>query len=132
MIGSSIPEHQPSWEMLMDLKEIVEIVVSSTFSEEMLCYLERKLSDHRKLLIDCFPDFNLRPKHHFMEHYPHLIRCFGPLVELWTMRCESKHSFFKKVVHDIHNFKNVLLTLSSKHQQMMAYHLDGQNVFFLP
>ena len=100
-----------------------------TNSEEILGYLESKISDHRNLLIHCFPDLNLRPKHHFIEHYPHLIHCFGPLVDLWTMRFESKHSFFIKVVHDVHNFKNILLTLSSKHQQMMAYHFDGPNLF---
>lgn len=33
--------------------------------------------------------------------------------------------FFKKVVHDTHNFKNVLVTLASKHQLMVAYHLDS-------
>lgn len=129
MIGSSIPEQEPSWEILMDLKEIVEIVVSTTLSEEILCYLQSKIFDHRNLLIDTFPDFKLRPKHHFIEHYVHLIRCFGPLVDLWTMRFESKHNFFKKVVHDVLNFKNVLLTLSCKHQQMMAYYLDCQNLF---
>lgn len=93
------------------------------------CYLESKISDHRKLLLDTFPDFKFLPKHHFTEHYAHLTRCFGPLVGLWTMRFESKHSFFKKVVHDVHNFKNVLLTLSCKHQQTMAYYLDDQNLF---
>ena len=129
MIGSSIPEQEPSWEILMDLKEIVEIAVSPTLSEEILCYLGSKISDHRKLLIDTFPDFKLRPKHHFIEHYVHLIRCFGPLVDLWTIRFESKHNFFKKVVRDCLSFRNVLLTLSSKHQQMMAYFLDGQNMF---
>lgn len=45
------------------------------------------------------------------------------------MRFEAKHNFFKKVVHDTHNWKNVLLTLSTKHQQMMAYHLDSGNLF---
>lgn len=129
IIGSSVPEQEPSWVILMDLKEIAEIIVSTQFSEETLCYLDSKISDHRKLLIDTFPDLKLRPKHHFVQHYPHLIRCFGPLVELWTMRFESKHSFFKKIVHDTHNFKNVLLTLSTKHQQMMAYHLDGHSLF---
>jgi len=44
------------------------------------------------------------------------------------MRFESKHSFFKKVVRDTHNMKNVLLTLSMKHQQMIAYHLDAQSL----
>ena len=109
LIGKSIPEQEPAWEILKDLKEIVEIVVSPVFSEEILHYLEIKLSDHRKLLTDTFPDFSLRPKHHFAEHYPYLLCCFGPLVELWTMRFESKHSFFKKTTYDVQNFKNVLL-----------------------
>lgn len=118
MIGSAIPEQEPSWEILIDLKEIVEIIVSTTLSEEILCYLENKISDHRKLLIVPFPAFKLFPKHHFSEHYVHLVHCFGPLVDLWTIRFESKHNFFKKVVHDVLSFKNVLLTLSTKHQQM--------------
>lgn len=45
------------------------------------------------------------------------------------MRFQAKHSFFKQVVHDTINWKNVLLTLSSKHQQMLAYHLESQNLF---
>lgn len=45
------------------------------------------------------------------------------------MRFEAKHSFFKNVVHDTHNWKNGLLTLSSKHQQMKAYYLDSGNLF---
>lgn len=44
------------------------------------------------------------------------------------MRYESKHSFFKKVARDAHNMKNLLLTLSVKHQQMIAYHLDAQSL----
>lgn len=41
------------------------------------------------------------------------------------MRFEAKHSFFKQVVRHTHNFKNVLLTLSMRHQMMMAYHLHA-------
>ncbi|KAI7813834.1 hypothetical protein IRJ41_002408 [Triplophysa rosa] len=129
MIGSSIPENDPAWEILMDLKDIVELVVSTKFSDETLCYLESKIAEHRKLLAETFPNFSIRPKHHFVDHYPHLIRCFGPLVDLWTMRFEAKHSFFKKVVHGTHNFKNVLLSLATKHQQIFAYFLDGHSLF---
>lgn len=124
MIVRKIPEQEPSWEILMDVKEILDFVVSSELSEDAMCYLSGKLLEHRKLLTSTFPEFRLRPKHHFIDHYPQFIRCYGPLVELCTMRFEAKHSFFKKVVHDTRNWKNVLLTLSTKHQQMMAYHLD--------
>lgn len=130
MIGNLVPENEASWEILMDLKEIrVELVVSADLSDASLSFLERKIADHRELLRETFPDLRLRPKHHFVEHYPHLIRCFGPLVELWTMRFEAKHSFFKKVVHDVHNFKNILLTLATKHQLMMAHYLSGPSLF---
>lgn len=128
MVGGCVPENEPSWEILMDLKEIVQIVVSDRFTEETLSYLAFKLSDHHLLLTATFPNFVLKPKHHFIEHYTHLIRCYGPLVDLWTMRFESKHSVFKRVARNVH-MKNVLMSLATKHQQLMAYHLDGQSVF---
>lgn len=88
--------------------------VITEFTEESDQYLQSKIQDHRQMLKEAFPDFKLRPKHHYIEHYPDLIRLFGPLVHLWTMRFEGKHSFFKRVVHDTQNFKNVLKTLSSQ------------------
>lgn len=37
LIGNYIPEQEPSWEILMDLKEIVGITMSTTLSEGTLC-----------------------------------------------------------------------------------------------
>lgn len=132
LIGNLVPNSEPAWEILMDLREIVELVMSVKFSEAMLCFLERKIVEHRQLLQDTFPNLKLRPKHHYVEHYPHLIRCFGPLVELWTFRFEAKHSYFKGVVRDVHNFKNIPLTLATKHQLMMAHYLNGPSLFSSP
>lgn len=100
MIGSKVPEGNETWDIIMNLKEIVQLVLSPSFTEESLQYLQTKISDHRQVLKAVFPDFNLRPKHHYIEHYPELIKCFGPLVHLWTMRFEGKHRFFKRVMHD--------------------------------
>ncbi|KAE9543232.1 hypothetical protein AGLY_003143 [Aphis glycines] len=33
----------------------------------------------------------LKPKFHFMLHYPALINTFGPISHLWSMRFEAKH-----------------------------------------
>lgn len=123
MIGAKVPVGDPVWEIVLILKDIVEIVVASFYREETIDYLECKISEHRERLQDAFPDLKLRPKHHFIEHYPHLIRCFGPLVYVWTMRYEAKHSFFKQVARYTNCFKNILLSLAVKHQYMMAYHL---------
>lgn len=74
---------------------------------------------------ELFPDIELLPKHHFLEHYPQMIRLFGPLVSQWTMRFEGKHSFFKKVVKQTSCFKNVPLSLATRHQMTISYHLSA-------
>lgn len=131
MIGHDIPEGDQAWEILMLLKDILELVMSSHFTDELLHFLDCKISEHRELLQETFPNYKLRPKHHFIEHYPQMIKIFGPLVDVWMMRFEGKHKFFQKVVHDTRNFKNVAHTLAVRHQKMMAFHLDS-STFFKP
>ena len=99
----------------MLVKDIVELVVAPRFTEETLYFLECKLAEHRELLQSAFPQFRLRPKHHYIEHYPQLIKAFGLLCDVWTMRFEGKHKFFKKVIRDAPNYRNVALTLAVKH-----------------
>ncbi len=121
IIGATIPQNDPAWHILMILKDITELVVAPIHTEESICYLDTLISEHRHRLLEVFPDQKLIPKHHFLEHYPDLIRGFGPLVSLWTMRFEAKHSFFKQAVRHTNNFRNVLMSLASKHQMRMAY-----------
>lgn len=44
------------------------------------------------------------------------------------MRFEAKHSFFKHVVRHTHSFQNILLSLSMKHQLMVAYNQHDPSV----
>ncbi|KAL0147792.1 hypothetical protein M9458_056908 [Cirrhinus mrigala] len=132
MIGYNIPEGDQSWERLMLLKDVLELVMSPHFTEELIHFLDCKISEHRELLQKTFPNYKLRPKHHFIEHYAEMIKIFGPLVDMWTMRFEGKHKFFKKVVHDTCNLKNVACTLAVRHQKMMAFHLDSPTFFKPP
>ncbi len=129
MMGHRVPEGDKTWQILLELKDIIELLATGQFTDETLCYLESKISEHRCLLKECFPDFHILPKHHFLEHYSEMICRFGPLTDFWTIRFEAKHSFFKRVVHDSKNFKNVLLTQAKKHQLALAYYLDLPSVF---
>lgn len=129
MIGNTVPEGDGAWTVLMDLKNIVELVLSPAFDDSSIQYLQAKIQDHRAILQEVFLEFTLLPKNHYVEHYPELIKCFGPLVHLWTMRFEGKHRFFKRIVHDTLNFKNVLKTLATRHQHMMAYYLSAPSFF---
>lgn len=125
LIGQRVPPEEPAWQFLKDLKDIIEIIVCPIQTKESISYLQFKISEHRVLFKEVFPEHNLKPKHHYLEHYPHLIRQFGPLVALWSMRFESKHSFFKRVTRNIKCFKNILLSLAGKHQLHMAHNLQS-------
>ena len=46
-------------------------------------------------------------------------RC-GPLVHMWCMRYESKHSYFKNLARVVGNFKNILKTLAVRHQRYVC------------
>lgn len=56
-----------------------------------------------------------------------MIRCFGPLIALWTIRFEAKHSFFKQVTRHTNCFKNITRSLAVKHQFMIAYYTKSSN-----
>lgn len=127
IIGHLVPEGEMAWQILLDLKDIVELVVAPTHTDESIAYLGGKISEHRQKYQELFPGVQLLPKHHYLEHYPQLIRMFGPLVCLWTMRFEAKHSFFKQVVRHTNCFKNVPLSLATKHQLMISYHLRSSS-----
>lgn len=128
IIGPKIPEGEPAWEVLLVLKDIVELVVSHVHTEETICYLDSKISEHRHRFLQVFPQEKIIPKRHFLEHYPQLIRAYGPLVFLWTMRFEAKHSLFKRIVRHMHCFRNILLSMAVKHQLMIAYNQHDPSV----
>lgn len=122
-----MPEDEPAWQVILHLKDIVELVVAPVHTDETIVYLEAKIHDHRQLYVHLFPFAKLLPKHHYIEHYPHMIRCFGPLIALWTIRFEAKHSFFKQVARHTNCFKNIPRSLAVKHQFMIAYHTKSSN-----
>lgn len=128
MIGSKVQEEEQTWQLLMTLKDVVELVMSPTHTDESIGHLDSLIAEHRRRFSSVFPQRKLIPKHHFVEHYPQLIKAFGPLVSLWTMRFEAKHRFFKKIVRQTSCFRNILKSMAKKHQSMIAYHLHGSNV----
>ena len=75
--------------------------------------------------LSIFPDKSLRPKHHYLAHYPWLILQFGPLIRVWTLRFESKHSYFKKCARYSMNFINICHTFAIRHQLLQAYMRNG-------
>ena len=70
MLGPLVPENEPAWLVLMDLKDIVPLVVAPVHTDESISYLESKIVEHRQRYQDLFPGVRLVLKRHYLEHYP--------------------------------------------------------------
>ena len=114
------------WQLVLSLRSIVSLVVSHKISKHQIAKMGVLIEEYVLTRKDLFPDVPLRPKHHYMVHYPELTLEFGPLIRYWTLRFESKHSYFKKRCRSAGNFRNVTKMLSQQHQLFQAYRFTGE------
>ncbi|XP_064462525.1 uncharacterized protein LOC135373219 [Ornithodoros turicata] len=120
----------PVWCLLLTLRKIVDIVCSPCLNNSTVAYLQVLIEEYLCDRKELFKSSPLLPKHHYLLHYPCLMIQFGPLINLWTMRFESKHSYFKHCVRKLKNFKSLCKTLVQRHQMLQVHLLsDG---FFEP
>ena len=115
----------PVWKLIINLRSILQIVVAFSLSEIQILHLKYLIVDYVKDRQDNFPSIQLRPKHHFLQHYPSAILKFGPLRNCSTLRFESKHSYFKRIVAATKNYVNVCFTLAMNHQRLQACLLES-------
>jgi hypothetical protein len=119
--------HDTMWEFLCILRQIVQLVCAHTISLPQILYLQHLIDEYLEMRKSIFPHVTLRPKHHYLSHYPWLIKQLGPLIRLWTLRMESKHVFFKRCSKSSQNFINMPKHLAEAHQLLMSY-LSSSNV----
>lgn len=62
--GFKVPEGDKFWQVLSDLKDVVELAVFHTFTDETNQYIACEISDLKQLLQEVFPSLQLRLKHH--------------------------------------------------------------------
>lgn len=114
----------PVWKFLTVMIEMCRIINSPEITNNQILLLThyiRLFFEYRK---ESFNNEKVRPKHHYICHYPELIRKFGPLKNLWTLNFEQKHQAFKNKARKVKNFKNIVKTLAENHQQEQAIILN--------
>ncbi len=99
-----------------------------TLSESQVAYMKVLIEEYLEMRHLLFPLTWLRPKHHYLLHYADLTLQFGPLIRTWTLRYQSKHSYFKRCIRASKNFMNISKSLSERHQLLQAYQSRG-NLF---
>ena len=119
MMGDMVEEDNIYWQLIGMLLRCMDIIFSPAVTKEESYYLKHLIQDHHEMFVEIF-DTHLRPKHHFMVHYPRALRELGPLRQYWSMRFEAKHNPFKQIAHVICNFKNIPKSLAQRHQMKVC------------
>ena len=108
--------HSEVWKCILLLTEISEIIIAPEIHKSFLPYLQEIIDEYLYLRVKLFPLIPLRPKHHYLSHYAFLLSQFGVLIQVWTLRFEGKHAFFKQMMRILHNYKNLTGSLAIKHE----------------
>ncbi|KAL0152015.1 hypothetical protein M9458_052681, partial [Cirrhinus mrigala] len=90
LVGDRIknPSESGVWKLILLLREIVAHVCSPAITPDQVAYLGVLIEEYIQFRVELFPEVSLKPKHHYLSHYPELIVQFGPLIRLWSLRFE--------------------------------------------
>lgn len=112
----------PEWSIYIKLREIMTIVFGKTVHIQTFELLKVLISEHHELYVDLIGP--LKPKHHLMIHYPHILQNVGPLSHISSIRFESFHKKFKNVAKSSNCRKNLLHTFTVKFQLQISKFLQ--------
>ena len=120
MFGHFVSEDNMYWRLLIELRRILSLLLSKHFDTECLDYLENLISEYHELYLKMFG--SLKPKHHFMLHYPLVIKIMGPLVHLQAVRGQSKHREGKSTSNSVAT-QDICKTIAIKQQLILSNRL---------
>ncbi|XP_040071113.1 uncharacterized protein LOC120843732 [Ixodes scapularis] len=125
IFGDLIQENDEHWEIYLLYRQIIDIVFANKIPRDCIFYLAVLISDFLTLFVEQYPEKHMKPKLHYLLHYPEYISQFGPPQRYWAIRLEAKHPYLKAVASKVKNFKNIAKTLSHRHQLLQAYELGS-------
>lgn len=120
IIGDLVPAENPYWQFYLLLLEITDILIAPEISSDTISHLDRLIEEHNRTYITLFGE-NLKPKHHFMVHYPRIIKLVGPLSLLSSLRFEAKHRELKSIANSTRSRLNIPITIANRLQLQSCY-----------
>ncbi|KAL1458020.1 hypothetical protein WDU94_008196 [Cyamophila willieti] len=120
MIGSEVPIGDSNWELFLLLRQILDKLVSPRVFLHTVLILEHLISDFIKTFCR-ITGSNVKPKFHFLIHYPKMLEKFGSAIQTSTFRFEAKHQISKIAARGSKNRKNITYTLVTRNQLTLNY-----------
>jgi len=129
MIGHVIDNGDSKWEVLLLFLDLHDAAFSPVMSITDTLLLDDAVESFLHSFNAEFSDSSFKPKMHFLTHYGSHCRAFGPLINYWSFRFESKHGYFKDITVRMKCRKNILKTLAKKHQYKHCLYLHNSTSY---
>lgn len=113
MIGDFVEENNEVYNFLKILIKMIDLLLLSEFDRDVLDELREVIQKHNFLYQSLFKD-TLKPKHHFLNHYPTIIENIGSIKRFWCFRFEAFHHLHKTYARNITSRVNIPLSLCIK------------------
>ena len=126
IVGRYVPIEDRVWTYCKSLITLVDLCLKRSFSIEETHELQESVNYHHTLYINLFKK-DLKPKHHFIVHYPSIIRTSGPIDKMMCFRYEVRHRGFKQYSHVVVKKKS-LLHARNKSQFTILLRLNQQKL----
>ena len=130
LLGHLVPEDDAVWCLYLKLRTIVEYVCAKTITPVQVETLREVIVDFNRQRSEIWPEKRLKPKDHYLLHYPDQILKYGPLAHTWTIRFEAKHQQLGEIWKPSRCSKNIVKSLARRHQCARAISSDGRLTFF--
>lgn len=123
IIGDKVPKNDRHWQLFLYMRRILDILLSPRVVRSDAKVLKQLIEKQNSLYEELYG--NLKPKFHFLVHYPRLLLLNGPIINFWGMRFESFHGPIKSTAQSTNCKKNFLKTIATKQTLRMCQTLHS-------
>lgn len=118
IVGYNVPDENEVWLLYIKLRQLLDKLLSRRIHESTIDQVKFLVAELNELYCQ-MSDVHLKPKFHFLTHYPQMLKKFGPLTQIWTMRFEAKHRVSKFMARASQSRVNICKTIAVKHQLIL-------------
>lgn len=117
MFGCFFNEDDLVWNVLLTHCELVEYLMTPFIPQNSIEHIRFLIVQQNEFSVSYHEICKYKCKLHILSHYPDLIRLYGSIVMFSTIRFESLHRYFKRLMRKINLYKkrtlDVVYTLST-------------------
>jgi len=106
-----VDDEDEKWHHFITLLEITRTVFSTEIKRSHLPYLSSLIESYHTGYIKFYG--HLKPKDHFLGHYPYLWEQYGSLLDFTCFRSEANHQLLKRFVSGMGNYTNIAKSISA-------------------